>query len=143
MRRLRRPLVQEGERNFPIIPTSLVRGAVSTWPIQALIDTGSATNLFPEIYATQLGVQEHELAAGPSVEVRGVGGATMFARAAMVDLLLGGVERIRLAAVPVYFVRDLNIPFAALLGQEGFLDRVSFTQHGPWDLAEFVVQFDD
>lgn len=98
----------------PVAPIEIL-GDRNSLKLFALIDTGADFTLLPMEVAKFLGIP---LAAGSSVSMTGVGGSTIQAYPATVDLTLTqGRESLRWHA-RVHFAEQDNL----LLGNEGFLE---------------------
>lgn len=128
---------------LPVVPAQLTLGNVALRPVQALLDTGAYGTFATMTLATRLGLSSETLRRSmyrsawndPDGVRRGGYGER-------VTLTLGrpGESRVELTETLVYFTETPFGPFELRLGQVGFLDRVTFTQHGD---ERFEVELSD
>ena len=120
-------------RPRPIISVTLI-GPKRSAALDALLDTGADETIFPESYATQLGI---DLTNAPVGEGQGVGGRPLSLRYVNLTLRIAdNNERREWPAVVAFAPLPTQLP---LLGFAGFLQYFTACFHGDLEFVDLTV----
>ena len=136
MRSVAGPLVTMGGRSVrprPIIPVTIM-GPSGNWPLHALVDTGADESLFPDHFASVIGI---DLSTALASSGTGLGSGSLPLRFAEVTLNISDTRETREWRAWVSFTSAfLSMP---LLGFAGFLQYFTATFHGDREELELTV----
>lgn len=114
-----------------------------SWSVRALIDTGAPYTIFDRASADALYIDLDQRQPGVRRRWHRIAGGDHQAQVEMVVLRLPPFEDLWWETEVDFLLSDLSLPFAGLLGQQGFLDRwvVTFNRYENYLIVEEPESF--